>query len=182
MRATPRLVLLFGLGVPVSLALILADERLWTFGVVYLALVITLAGLDGLRMLPARALELRVEPPDTLYIGADDRLAVTVSAAGGIDEWKEKELESTAGRVWHILKSGGKGGIHGAIGMGGWMLGRGGYRMGLDKLSGGAKSALVGPQLDVAQALGRLLPQFGEDTALNDAEQTEAITFDERIL
>ncbi len=63
MRPTFRAVLLFGAGIPLSLALVLVDETLWPLGFAYLGLAIILTGADGLLALPRRALNIELVAP-----------------------------------------------------------------------------------------------------------------------
>ena len=81
MRPTGRAIFLFAAGVPLSLAVVLVDERLWPFGFALLAVVIFLTGLDGIRALSPGALEIDARPPGILYAGASDELRVTLSAS-----------------------------------------------------------------------------------------------------
>ena len=80
MRPTGRAIVLFAAGVPLSLAVVLVDERFWPFGFALLAVVIFLTGLDGIRALSPGALEIDARPPGILYAGASDELRVTLSA------------------------------------------------------------------------------------------------------
>ena len=77
-RPTPRAVVVFGAGIPVSLVLALAVERLWPLGLVYLGTAILLTGLDALLAPRSRALVAEVAAPDLLYVGAGDDLTVTL--------------------------------------------------------------------------------------------------------
>lgn len=80
MRPTGRAIFLFAAGVPLSLAVVLVDERLWPFGFALLAVVIFLTGLDGIRALSPGALEIDARLPGILYAGASDELRVTLTA------------------------------------------------------------------------------------------------------
>jgi len=84
MRPTGRAIFLFVAGIPLSLAVVLASEDLWPFGLALLAVAIFLVGLDGIRALPPGALEVDARPPGMLYIGASDELLVTLSASRNI--------------------------------------------------------------------------------------------------
>ena len=90
MRPTLRAVLLFGVGAPLSLALILIDETLWTIGFAYLGSAILVIGADGLRALPGRILDIDVTAPGILYIGDTGDLLVTLSVPG---EWPDSAME-----------------------------------------------------------------------------------------
>lgn len=82
MRPTGRAVLVFALGVPLSLAIVLLDPGLWPIGIVYLGLAIVVTGLDGLLALSRRALDIDVALPDVIYIGDrnDIDVALTVDS------------------------------------------------------------------------------------------------------
>ncbi|MBP9207712.1 MAG: DUF58 domain-containing protein [Kofleriaceae bacterium] len=69
MRPTPRLLVVFLLGVPVALGAVALDERLWTVWLAYLGATLLLAGLDVALGLPRRRLTAEVELPPQLYIG-----------------------------------------------------------------------------------------------------------------
>ena len=81
MRPTRRAVLLFAAVVPLSLAAVLANEGLWPFGFALLAVAIFLTGLDGMRALSPRALQVDTHTPGVLYAGGTDDLQVTLRAA-----------------------------------------------------------------------------------------------------
>ena len=83
MRPTLRSVILFGSGIPLSLALVVVDQSLWPLGLAYLGLAIILTGADGLRALPWGGLDVRTDPLRTLYIGDTETLDITLSAADG---------------------------------------------------------------------------------------------------
>ncbi len=92
MHPTQRAVLLFGAGIPLSLGLILINERLWPLGFAYLGLAIILTGADSLRALPRHALEIEVALPEMLYISESDDLYVSLSAEDG---WPATTVEVT---------------------------------------------------------------------------------------
>ncbi len=89
-RPTYRAVILFAAGVPLSLGLILLNERLWPFSLAYLVLAIVVTGTDGMRCLPARRMTVDVTPPPLLYIGDKDVLQVVLSAPAG---WADTHVE-----------------------------------------------------------------------------------------
>lgn len=80
-RPTPRAVIVFGAGIPISLVLALAAERLWPLGLAYLGMVILLTGLDALLAPRSGSLTAEVRAPELLYAG--DRDALTVSLRSG---------------------------------------------------------------------------------------------------
>ncbi len=77
MRPTPRAVIVFGAGIPISLVFALLVERLWPLGLGYLALAILLTGLDALLAPRSGSLSALVRAPELLYAG--DRDALTIS-------------------------------------------------------------------------------------------------------
>jgi uncharacterized protein (DUF58 family) len=81
MKPTRRAILLFAATIPLSLAVVLANDSLWPFGFVLLAAAIFLTGLDGIRALSPRALEVETHTPGVLYAGGSDDLQVTLRAA-----------------------------------------------------------------------------------------------------
>jgi len=81
MRPTGRAILLFASTVPLSLAIVLADENLWPFGFALLALAIFLTGLDGIRAFSPRALRVEALAPGVLYAGGSDELRVMLYPA-----------------------------------------------------------------------------------------------------
>lgn len=83
MRPTGRAVLAFAVGIPASLAVVLANEDLWPFGLAVLAVAIVLTGMDGIRATPPGRIEIEVDPPAMLYMGSSDGLRITVTAAPG---------------------------------------------------------------------------------------------------
>ena len=81
MKPTLRAALLISLGIPLSLVLIIWDESLWLFGVVYLFLVLLLIGVDFLNSLqPSRiALSQKISP--VLYAGHEDYAYFSLSVS-----------------------------------------------------------------------------------------------------
>jgi hypothetical protein len=69
MRPTLRLVILFAIGVPPSLAVMLIEPQLWPAAVIYPAAVLALFVVDGMLGVSRRDLTVRVVPPPQLYIG-----------------------------------------------------------------------------------------------------------------
>jgi uncharacterized protein (DUF58 family) len=80
MRPTGRAIALFAAGVPLSLAIVLVQQSLWPFGLALLTVAIFLCGLDAIRSLPPRALEIDAQPPGMLYAGSSDDLRVRLLA------------------------------------------------------------------------------------------------------
>ncbi len=81
-RPTPLAVVLFGLGIPVALLLVVVEPGLWVFAFAYLCVALVLTGADALLCLPARALALEVRVPPLLYIGERGALDVELTAPG----------------------------------------------------------------------------------------------------
>jgi uncharacterized protein (DUF58 family) len=79
MKPTRRAVLIFALGVPLALVLVVMDAALWAFAFDYSALVLIAMAVDAALALPRRRLEVAVAPPARLHIGEDGAVAVTVS-------------------------------------------------------------------------------------------------------
>ena len=77
-RPRPRAVWLFGLGVPLTFALIIADENLWPLGLAYLGFAIVLCGLDVILATPARSMELAVATPEVFWIGETGSLHLSL--------------------------------------------------------------------------------------------------------
>ncbi len=72
MRPTLRAALLISLGIPLSLVLIIWDESLWLFGIVYLFLVLLLVGIDFLNSLAPSRVTLSQNITPLLYAGHED--------------------------------------------------------------------------------------------------------------
>ena len=71
-RPTRRTVLVFALGLPASLFLVIYDAALWPFTFDYGLLVLFAMAVDRLLALPRRQLTVEVEVPERLYIGERD--------------------------------------------------------------------------------------------------------------
>ena len=80
-RPTPRAVVVFAAGIPISLVLALAAERLWPLGLAYLGGAILLTGLDALLAPRSRLLTAEVRAPELLYAGDRDDLVVALHSA-----------------------------------------------------------------------------------------------------
>ena len=78
MRPTPRATLLFGLGVPLSLLLVLIDERLWPVAMAYIGGAVVVTGIDGILCTPWRAFAVEPQFPGLLYVGERDALVVRI--------------------------------------------------------------------------------------------------------
>ena len=80
MHPTPRAMLLFGLGVPLSVLLVLIDERLWPLAIAYLGGAVIVTGIDGILCPPARGLVVAPDIPGLLYVGERDALVVRLGS------------------------------------------------------------------------------------------------------
>ena len=80
-RPTRRAVLIFTLGVPLALFLVIYDASLWAFSFDYGVLVLVAILTDGFLAFPPRRLKLDVAVPQTLYIGERGVLTVTIAAS-----------------------------------------------------------------------------------------------------
>ncbi len=80
MRPTLRTVLVFVAGFPVSLVAVLVSERLWSVWASYLGMSIVLLAIDAVLSLPRKRIDVEVDAPETLYIGSEDPLRLTVTA------------------------------------------------------------------------------------------------------
>ncbi len=78
MRPSARAVAVFAAGVPLTAAVVLLDETLWLFGVVYPLAAALLLGVDAVLALPARRLAVRVTAPGVLHL--DDRQDLLIEA------------------------------------------------------------------------------------------------------
>jgi uncharacterized protein (DUF58 family) len=78
-RPTPRAVLLFVGGIPLTLIAVIYNPNLWPLSVSYGVLVVLIATSDLGLALPPRLLEIDISTPDKLYIG--ERGTVTAELA-----------------------------------------------------------------------------------------------------
>jgi uncharacterized protein (DUF58 family) len=77
-RPTPRAVLIFVLGIPLSLFLVIRDPQLWPWSFDYGALVLLAIAADFALAFPRRRLVLTVSGPDTLQIGEHGSISATI--------------------------------------------------------------------------------------------------------
>jgi uncharacterized protein (DUF58 family) len=80
MRPTRRTVLIFTLGFPLALFLLIYDQALWPFSFNYGALVLIALLSDGALALGNRALAVTVRTPARLYIGEQSFVTTVLSA------------------------------------------------------------------------------------------------------
>ena len=84
MRPTLRAVLVFLAGIPLSLAAVAINPRLWTVWLSYFGACVTIAGVDALLALPRRRVKIDAKTPDTIFIGEGGTATLAISARG----WK----------------------------------------------------------------------------------------------
>jgi len=84
MRPTLRCLLAFLAGIPLSLAAVAIDPRLWPIWISYLGACVTVAGADALLGLPRRRLRVKASVPEQIFIAEGGRATLELIAAG----WK----------------------------------------------------------------------------------------------
>src|SRR5687767_5356387 len=82
MRPTVRCLVLFIVGIPVSLAGVSIDPKLWTVWLSYLGAALLLTGIDAVLALPKRRMKVNVEAPDQIFIGETTPAKLTVTLPG----------------------------------------------------------------------------------------------------
>jgi uncharacterized protein (DUF58 family) len=85
MRPTIRCLVLFIAGIPVSLAAVSIDPKLWTVWISYLGAALLLTGIDGVLALAKRRLRVKVEAPEQVFIGETTPAQLTLTANRGAD-------------------------------------------------------------------------------------------------
>jgi len=80
MRPTRRAVVLFMVGVPASVVLVIATPDLWAFALAIVGGAALLVGLDAVLVLPKRRLFCEVHTPPVLYVGDADDLIIDFPA------------------------------------------------------------------------------------------------------
>ena len=81
-RPTPRMVLLFVAGIPLTLFVVIYNPVLWLLAINYGVLVILAAASDLLLTLPPRRLNVKIATPDRLSIGERGAITATLAAPG----------------------------------------------------------------------------------------------------
>jgi uncharacterized protein (DUF58 family) len=81
-RPTRRAVLIFAVGVPLSLLMVIIDPALWPFSFDYGVLVLLVTATDALLAFPARLLDVKIATPARLYIGEGGIIAAVIAATG----------------------------------------------------------------------------------------------------
>src|SRR5688572_2361831 len=79
MRPTVRCLVLFIIGIPVSLAGVSIDPKLWTVWISYLGAALLLTGIDAVLAHPKRRMRVKVEPPEQIFIGETMPAKLSVS-------------------------------------------------------------------------------------------------------
>jgi uncharacterized protein (DUF58 family) len=79
-RPTPRAVLLFVCGIPLTLIAVIYSPNLWPLSISYGVLVLLIAASDLGLALPPRLLEIDISMPDKLYIGERGAVIAEVAA------------------------------------------------------------------------------------------------------
>jgi uncharacterized protein (DUF58 family) len=79
-RPTPRAVLLFVGGIPLTLIAVIYSPNLWPLSVSYGVLVLLIAASDLGLALPPRLLQIDISMPDKLYIGERGAVAAEIAA------------------------------------------------------------------------------------------------------
>ncbi|HLL20858.1 MAG TPA: DUF58 domain-containing protein, partial [Kofleriaceae bacterium] len=74
--------MLFIVGIPVSLAGVSIDAKLWTVWLCYVAAAILLTGMDAVLALPKRRMRVTVEAPGQVFIGETTPAKLHVSVPG----------------------------------------------------------------------------------------------------
>jgi uncharacterized protein (DUF58 family) len=82
MRPTVRCLVLFIVGIPVSLAGVSIDPKLWTVWLSYLGAALLLTGIDAVLALPKRRMKVKVDAPDQIFIGETTPAKLTITLPG----------------------------------------------------------------------------------------------------
>jgi uncharacterized protein (DUF58 family) len=82
MRPTVRCLVLFIVGIPVSLTGVSIDQKLWTIWLCYLGAALLLTGIDAVLALPKRKMRIKVDAPDQIFIGDTSPAKLTITLPG----------------------------------------------------------------------------------------------------
>ena len=82
MRPTVRCLVLFIVGIPVSLAGVSIDPKLWTVWLSYLGAAMLLTGIDAVLALPKRRMKIKVDAPEQIFIGETAPAKLTILLPG----------------------------------------------------------------------------------------------------
>jgi uncharacterized protein (DUF58 family) len=80
-RPTLRAVLIFAAGIPLALLLVIFDPKLWPLSFNYGVLVLIVTATDLALAFPPRLLNVKIAPPDRLYIGERGATTITIPAS-----------------------------------------------------------------------------------------------------
>jgi len=81
-RPTLRAVLIFAVGIPLALFVVIYDPALWPLSFNYALVALLVIGSDMALALPSRRLDVDVTVPDRIYIGERGATMVAIAAAG----------------------------------------------------------------------------------------------------
>jgi uncharacterized protein (DUF58 family) len=82
MRPTVRCLVLFIVGIPVSLAGVSIDAKLWTVWLCYVGAAFLLTGIDAVLALPKRKMKVKIDPPEQIFIGDTVPAKLTIMMPG----------------------------------------------------------------------------------------------------
>jgi uncharacterized protein (DUF58 family) len=82
MRPTVRCLVLFIVGIPVSLAGVSIDAKLWTVWLCYVGAAFLLTGIDAVLALPKRRMKVKVDAPEQIFIGDTVPAKLTIVLPG----------------------------------------------------------------------------------------------------
>src|SRR5262249_32863908 len=80
MRPTLRALIVFLVGIPLSLTGVAISQRLWTVWLAYLGAAVLLLGVDFVLGLPKRRLKVTTELPEQLFIGEGGSAKLALAA------------------------------------------------------------------------------------------------------
>jgi uncharacterized protein (DUF58 family) len=80
-RPTRRGVLLFAVGIPLALLIVIANPAFWVFSFDYGAIALVAIATDALLAFPNRLLKITIDAPSHLYIGDQGNLTAVIASA-----------------------------------------------------------------------------------------------------
>jgi uncharacterized protein (DUF58 family) len=83
-RPTPRAVMLFSLGLPIALLMLVWNPAWWPFSFDISLLALLVTGIDALLILPRRALAITVATPVRLPVGNESTIDVSIESQAAI--------------------------------------------------------------------------------------------------
>jgi uncharacterized protein (DUF58 family) len=94
-RPTPRAVLLFSLGIPVALLMLVWNPALWPFSFDLSLLALLVTGVDALLIMPKRALGVSVGAPPRLPVGNESSIEVALNTGNSVRPvWIEAAIDT----------------------------------------------------------------------------------------